>query len=129
MTTFGDIEGAKRKSHVTIPQSNAEMEEYMQKATRLIVTRIRLFNDGILFITNDEFKKTLDDHAEDIAANKWHMENDSDTPHRGYEIAVQEMKDTVKAEFTKQVDGTSHNTFKKTTNKITADTTGIGTSI
>lgn len=129
MTTFGDIEGAKRKAHVTIPQANAEMEEYMQKANNLITVRIRLFNNGVFLITNADFKKSLDDHAEDIAANKWHMENDTDTPHRGYEIAVQEMKDTVKAEFTKQVDGTSHNTFKKTTNKITADTRGIGTSI
>ena len=129
MTTFGTIEGAISKAHVTIDQAIPEFEQYMQKADRLIITRIRLFNDGIFLITNDDFKKSLDDHAEDIAANKWHMENDSDTPHRGYEIAVQEMKDTVKAEFTKQIDGVSHSTFRKTTNKITADTRGIGTSI
>ena len=45
MTTFGVIEAAKRKSHTTIPQTNAEMEEYLQHANKLIITRIRLFNN------------------------------------------------------------------------------------
>jgi len=67
-------------------------------------------------------KRNLDEHAEDIAANKWHMENDSDRPHKGYELAIQQMKDTVKAEYSKQVDGISHNTFGKTVNKITSNT-------
>jgi len=127
MTTFGVIEGAKRKSHVTVDQSIAEMEEFMQHANRLIITRIKLLNNGVITITDEEFKRNLDEHAEDIAANKWHMENDTDRPHRGYEIAVKEMTDTIKAEFSKTVDGKTHGTFAKTTNKITADTQGIGT--
>jgi len=122
MTTFGIIESAKRKAHVTIAQANAEMEEYLQHANRLIITRIKLLNSGVVAITSDELKRNLDEHAEDIAANKWHMENDSDRPHKGYELAIQQMKDTVKAEYSKQVDGISHNTFGKTVNKITSDT-------
>jgi len=127
MTDFGVIEAAKRKSHVTVPQSNAEMEEYLQHANRLIITRIRLFNNGVFLITNNDFKLTLDEHAEDIAANKWHMENDTDRPAEGYKLAVKEMSDSITAEFTQQVDGKSHDTFKKTDRKITGDTQGIGT--
>ncbi len=122
MTTFGVIEAAKRKAHVTIAQANEEMEEFLQHANRLIITRIKLFNNGVVTITSDELKRNLDEHAEDIAANKWHMENDSDRPHKGYEMAIAQMKDTVKAEYSKIVDGQSHNTFGKTTSKITADT-------
>ena len=127
MTTFGVIEAAKRKSHTTVPQGNAEMEEYMQHANILIKARLRLLNNGVILITNDEFKKALDEHAEDIAANKWHMENDTDRPKSGYQTAISMMIATVKAEFVQQIDGKSHGTFAKTTNKITADTQGIGT--
>ena len=55
------------------------------------------------------------------------MENDTDRPAEGYKLAVKEMSDTIKAEFTNQIDGKSHGTFKKTTNKITGATRGIGT--
>lgn len=127
MTTFGVIEAAKRKSHTTIPQANAEMEEYLQHANRIIITRLKLFNNGVISITDEDLKRNLDEHAEDIAANKWHMENDTDRPAEGYKLAVKEMSDTIKAEFTKQADGKSHGTFKKTNNAITGDTQGIGT--
>jgi len=122
LTEFGTIEGAKRKAHVTIAQANAEMEEYLQHSNRLIVTRLKLFNNGVTTITNTDLKRNLDEHAEDIAANKWHMENDTDRPHRGYEMAIQQMKDTIKAEYSQQSDDKSHGTFAKTSNKITADT-------
>jgi len=129
MTNFGSIEGAKRKAHVTIANANAEMEGYIQHSNRLIITRVRLHNNGNLVITNPEFRQSLDEHAEDIAANKWHMENDPERHTKGYEIAMQQMKDTVHAEFDRSIDGHTHATFKKTTGKITSDTRGIGTTI
>lgn len=127
MSNFGVIEAAQRKAHLTVDQTLGEMEEFLQHANRLIITRLKLFNNGVTTITDDDLKRNLDEHAEDIAANKWHMENDSDRPHKGYEMAIAQMKDTIKAEFSQQSDNRSHGTFQKTNNAITGDTQGIGT--